>query len=268
MADSLHQWVRFAFSASTVTGEARAMEISLVGSIRTPFGEVELIPQDCNLLQVSSVEPLHFGDLKIHLWAMLERMHETWGISGTIAPVLHLIDRFGHRTLIASESIPAELIKSATSLAGEWAVARPEVFEGAAAAAFEFDKVGLERELGALSESLTCSAQAIESITSEASSENTGQLRKYSQKLRSMAFELPAMQKIARAISYPDKNPSRPTELLRIAPIARTTVFRQSQLSSQLTIGPVSKEKRNERGLSQESSPSSPDEGSAPGVKT
>src|SRR6267378_4500212 len=99
MADSLHQWVRFVFSASTVTGGAH-MEISLVGSIRTPFGEVELIPQDRNLLQVSSVEPLHFGDLKIHLWAMLERMHETWGISGTIAPVLHLIDRFGHRTLI------------------------------------------------------------------------------------------------------------------------------------------------------------------------
>jgi hypothetical protein len=243
------------------------MEISLVGSIRTPFGEVELIPQDRNLLQVSSVEPLQFGDLKIHLWAILERIHETWEVSGTIAPVLHLIDRFGRRSLIARESIPTELIKSVTSLAGEWAVARPEVFEGAAAAAFEFDKVGLERELGALSESLTCSAQAIESITSEASSENTGQLRKYSQKLRSMAFDVPAMQKIARAISYPDKDPRRPAEPLRIAPVATTTVFRQSQLSNQLSQGQVLKKQRNEVGLSQGSSPSSPGEGSAPGVK-
>jgi hypothetical protein len=217
------------------------MEISLVGSIRTPYGEVELIPQDRNLLQVSSVEPLHFGDLKIHLWAMLERMQETWGISDAIAPVLHLIDRFGHRTLIAPESIPAELLKSATSLAGEWAVARPEVFECAAAAAFEYDKEGLDRELGALSESLTCSAQAVESIISEASSENSARLRKYSQKLRSMALEVPGMQKAARAISYLDTDPSRPPKALHVAPIVRPTVFRQSQLSDQLTIRPVSK---------------------------
>jgi hypothetical protein len=173
---------------------------------------VELIPQDRNLLQVSSVEPLHFGDLKIHLWAMLERMHETWGISDAIAPVLHLIDRSGRRSLIAPESIPAEMIKSATSLAGEWAVAHPEVFECAAAAAFEFDKEGLERELEALSESLTCSARAIESIISEASSESSARLRKYSQRLRSMAFEVPAMQKIARAASYLDKDPSQPSK--------------------------------------------------------
>jgi hypothetical protein len=226
------------------------MEISLVGSIRTPFGEVELIPQDRNLLQVSSVEPLQFGDLKIHLWAMLERINETWNISSTIAPVLHLIDRFGHRSLIARESIPAELIRSTTLLAGEWGVARPEVFERAAAAVFEYDKEGLERELGALSESLTCSARAIESITSEASSESSARLREYSQRLRSMALDVPAMQKIARAISYFDKDPSRPTKLLRIAPITKTTVFRQSQLSDQLTIGPVSKKQRNERGLS------------------
>ena len=99
------------------------MEISLVGSIRTPYGEVELIPQDRNLLQVSSVEPLQFGDRKIHLWAMLERIHETWSISSTIAPVLHLIDRFGRRSLIARESIPAELLESTTSLAREWALA-------------------------------------------------------------------------------------------------------------------------------------------------
>jgi hypothetical protein len=217
------------------------MEISLVGCVRTPYGEVELIPQDRNLLQVSSVEPLHFGDLKIHLWAMLERMHETWGISDAIAPVLHLIDRFGRRSLIAPESIPAELLKSATSLAGEWAVARPEVFECAAAAAFEYDKEGLDRELGALSESLTCSAQAVESIISEASSENSARLRKYSQKLRSMALEVPGMQKAARAISYLDTDPSRPPKALHVAPIVRPTVFRQSQLSDQLTIRPVSK---------------------------
>jgi hypothetical protein len=217
------------------------MEISLVGCVRTPYGEVELIPQDRNLLQVSSVEPLHFGDLKIHLWAMLERMQETWGISDAIAPVLHLIDRFGHRTLIAPESIPAELLKSATSLAGEWAVARPEVFECAAAAAFEYDKEGLDRELGALSESLTCSAQAVESVISEASSENSARLRKYSQKLRSMALEVPGMQKAARAISYLDTDPSRPPKALHVAPIVRPTVFRQSQLSDQLTIRPVSK---------------------------
>ena len=127
------------------------MEIRLVGSIRTPFGEVELIPQDGNLLQVSSVEPLQYGDLKIHLWAMLERIHETWNISSTIVPVVHLIDGFGRRSLIGRESIPAELLKSTASLAGEWAVARPEIFECAAAAAFEYDTEGVERELVALS---------------------------------------------------------------------------------------------------------------------
>jgi len=220
------------------------MEIILVGSIRTPFGEVELIPQDRNLLQVSSVEPLQFGDLKIHLWAMLERIQETWSISGTFAPVLHSIDRFGHMSLIACESIPVELIKSVTSLAGEWAGARAEAFEYAAATSFEYDKEGLDRELGALSESLTCSAQAVESIVSEASSENSARLRKYSQKLRSMALEVPGMQKFARAISYLDTDPTPPPKALRIAPIVRPTVFRQSQLSDQLTIRPVSKTKQ------------------------
>jgi hypothetical protein len=227
------------------------MEISFVGSIRTPFGEVELIPQDRNLLQVSNMEPLQYGDLKIHLWAMLERIHDTWNISRTIAPVVHLIDRFGRRSLIARESIPAELLKSTTSLAGEWAVARPEIFECAAAAAFEYDKAGVEHELRALSESLTCSAEAIESIISEPSSESGARLRKYSQKLRSIAFDLPAIQKIAQTISYLDKDSSRPPKPLRIEPIARPTVFRQSQLGSQLTTGPVSKKERNKRGLSQ-----------------
>jgi hypothetical protein len=227
------------------------MERSLVGNIKTPYGEVELIPQDRNLLQVSSVEPLQIGDHKIHLWAMLERTHETWCISSTIVPVMHLIDRFGRRSLIVRESIPAELIKSVSSLAGKWALAHSEEFDRAAAAAFEYDKEGLHRELGALSESLTCSAQAVESIISEASSENSARLRQYSQKLRSLAFEVPVMQKIARAISYLDKDPSRSAKLLRLAPIVRPTVFRQSQLSDQLTIGPVSKRQRSERGLSQ-----------------
>src|SRR6266403_3163990 len=104
------------------------MEISLVGSIRTPYGEVELIPQDRNLLQVSSVDPLQCGDLKIHLWAILERVRGAWGISDAVAPVLHLIDRFGNVSLIARESIPAELVKSVSSLAGEWALGRPEIF--------------------------------------------------------------------------------------------------------------------------------------------
>ena len=227
------------------------MEISLIGSIRTPYGEVELIPQDRNLLQVSSVEPLQFDDLKIHVWAMLERIQGTWSVSGSIAPVLHLIDRSRFSSLMARESIPAELIKSVTSLAGKWALAHHELFEDAAATAFEYDKEGLHRELGALLESLTCSAEAIESIISEASSESGARLRKYSQKLRSITFDVPAIQKIARTISYLDEDSSRPTKPLRIGPIARPTVFRQSQLSSQLTIGPVSKKERNERGLSQ-----------------
>jgi len=236
------------------------METSLMGSIRTPYGEVELTPQDRSLLQVASVEPLQFGDRKIHLWAMLERAHETWSLSSTIVPVLHWIDRFGRRSLIARESIPAELIKSVSSLAGKWALARPEVFDHAAAMSFEYDKESLDRELGALSESLMCSAQAVELIISEASSENSAQLRQYSQRLRSMAFELPAMKKIARTIAYHEKGSSRPTKLLRIAPIVRPTVFRHSQTTDQLTIGPVSKKQRNERGLLHGSSPSGPGE--------
>jgi hypothetical protein len=48
------------------------MEISLIGKIRTPFGEVGLIPQDRNLLEASSLAPLQFADVRIHLWSMLE----------------------------------------------------------------------------------------------------------------------------------------------------------------------------------------------------
>ena len=123
------------------------MEISLVGRVQTPYGEVELIPQDRNLLQVSSVDPLQFGDLKIHLWAVLERIHRTWGLSATIAPVLHLIDRSRRSSVIARESIPPELMKSVTSLTGNWALAHPKVFERAAATAFDYDKEALDREL-------------------------------------------------------------------------------------------------------------------------
>jgi hypothetical protein len=224
------------------------MEIILVGSIQTPYGEVELVPQDRNLLQVSSVEPLQCGDLKIHLWAMLERINENWNVCSTIAPVLHSIDRFGDRSLIARESIPAELLKSTASLAGEWALAQPEVFECAAAAAFECDKQGLDRELGALSESLTCTVQAVESLISEASSEDSARLRKYSQRLRSMAFEVPAMLRVAWAMADFDKDPSRLANPLRLPPIVKPTVFRQSQLSDQLTIGPVSSKQNKETG--------------------
>jgi len=227
------------------------MERSLIGSIRTPYGELELIPQDRNLLQVSSVEPIQCEDLKFHLWAMLERIHETWSISSTFAPILHLIDGFENRTLIAPESIPAELMISVSSLAGKWALARPEVFDRAAAAAFENDKEGLDRELGALSESLTCSTQAIESIISQGSSVNSDRLREYSQRLRRMALEVPAMQKLARKITYPHKESGRPLKLLRIAAVIRPTVFQQSQLSDHLTIGAVEKKQRNPRGLSQ-----------------
>ena len=73
------------------------------------------------------------------------------------------------------------------------------------------------RELGVLRESLICSAQAIESITSEALSENSARLREFSQKMRSMAFDVPAMQKITQAISYPDEDPSELIDLLHLA---------------------------------------------------
>jgi hypothetical protein len=141
------------------------------------------------------------------------------------------------------------------------------MFERAAATAFESDKEGLQRELEALSESLTCSAQAVESLISGASSENGVRLRKYSEQLRSMAFEVPAIQRIAWAISFLDKELSRPTNLLRLAHIVRPTVFRRSQLSDQLTIGPVSKKERKEKGLSQGELVFKPPEGSARPVK-
>src|ERR1700674_5067001 len=120
------------------------MEIGIVGSIRTPFGEVGLIPQDRNLLQASSVDPLQFGNLRIHLWAMLERIHEAWSISGLVEPVL-LIEGSCQTSSCAGESIAAELMKPVTLLAGDWAIAHPEAFECAATEAFKFDKEGLPR---------------------------------------------------------------------------------------------------------------------------
>ena len=253
------------------------MEISLIGSIWTPFGEVELIPQDRNLLQASSVEPLQFGDLRIHLWALLELTHETWDVSDIVAPVLRLIGQSTHTSSIAGESVRSEVMKSVAALAGAWALAHPEAFERAAAGAFEFDKAGLRRELGALRESLTCSAQAIESITSVALSENSTQLREYSQKMRKLASDMPAMQEIAQRISYPNEGTRLPTELLHLAldtpsvniksnnlrdatgwrdnsnmrVIRDSTVSRQSPSGKQLTLGQVLRDQRKEMGLSQ-----------------
>jgi transcriptional regulator with XRE-family HTH domain len=238
---------------------------------------VELIPQDRNLLQASSVEPLQFGDLRIHLWALLELTHQTWDVSDIVTPVLRLIGQSTHTSSIAGESVRSEVMKSVASLAGAWALAHPEAFERAAAGAFEFDKEGLRRELGALRESLTCSAQAIESITSEALLENSARLREYSQKMRKIASDMPAMQEIAQRISYPNEGPRLPPERLHIAldapavdiesnnlrdatgwrdnsnmrVIRDSTVSRQSPSGNQLTLGQVLRAQRKEMGLSQ-----------------
>ena len=193
------------------------MEISPVGSIWTPFGEVELTPQDRTLLQAAGAEPLQFGDLRFHLWALLELTHETWGVSEVVAPVLRLVGESAHSSSIAGESVRAEVIKSVAALAGEWALAHPEAFECAAAGTFEFDQEGLDRELGALRESLTCSAHAVEAIASAALSENSARLREYSQKMRKMASDVPVIQEIAQRISYPDEPPRRASNLLHSA---------------------------------------------------
>ena len=245
------------------------MEISLIGKIRTPFGEVGVIPQDRNLLEASSLAPLQFADVRIHLWSMLERIQGIWGISGLVEPVVHQVNSSGYTSSIADESIAAELMKSVTLLAGEWAVGHPEAFECAAAEAFEFDKEGLYRELGALRESLACSARAIESITSEAPSKNSARLSEYSKKMRSMSFDVPAMQTITQAISYPDEDPSKLTDLLHLASrgmpaanaktpknsdkpgIAGSTVSGQNPSINQLTLGQVLKKQRKDIGLSQ-----------------
>jgi transcriptional regulator with XRE-family HTH domain len=255
------------------------MEISITGSIRTPYGEVVLIPQDRNLLQASSVEPLQFSGNTIHLWAMLERAHRSWGVSGVVEPLLHMVDGSGRTSSIAGESIAAELLKSVSLLAGEWAAAHPEAFECAAAAAFKFDQEGLNRELGALRESLTCLAQAIDSITAEAPSEHSARLRAYSRNIRTMASDVPAMQQITQALSFRGEDLNLPRELLDLsspgAPAAKTkvnhlrnvtggrknsnqrviagpTVSGQSLWTNQTTLGRFLKKQRKDLGLSQQ----------------
>jgi hypothetical protein len=265
-------------SAISASGERTDMEISIIGSIRTPFGEVELIPQDRNLLQASSIEPLQFRGVTIHLWAILERMQGTWGISCVVEPLLHQIDGSGHTSSFAGEAIAAELMKSVTLMAGEWAIAHPEAFECASAQAFKFDREGLYRELEALRESLTCSAQAIESISSEAPPEYSARLREFSQRMRSVAFDVPAMQEITQGVSYRGEDPSLPNGLphssSRGAPAANTKahqlwkatgsrknlhkpftagtpVYGQKSLSTnQLTLGELLEKQRKESGLS------------------
>ena len=192
------------------------MELSLAGSIRTPFGEVELIPQDRRLLQASSPEPLRFGDLRIHLWVLFEQTGGIWTVSQVAAPVLRLAGRSAPTSPMLGESIRAEIMKTVAALAGEWAFAHPEAFACAAAEAFELDKEGLHRELGSLKESLTSSAHAMESIRSMASAESDARLREYLHRMRQMASDVPAMQEIARKIAYPEERSRLPNELLRL----------------------------------------------------
>ncbi len=166
------------------------------------------------------------GGNTILMWALLERIHRTWGVSRVVEPLLHMIDGSGRISSIAGESIATELLKSVASLAGEWAAAHAEAFECSAAAAFKIDQEGLNRELAALRESLTCSAQAIESITAEAPMEDSARLRAYSKNLRNMAFEVPAMQQITQTLSYRGQDLNLPRELLNLgsqgAPAANT----------------------------------------------
>jgi transcriptional regulator with XRE-family HTH domain len=189
------------------------MGLSIAASIATQFGEMYLIPQDRNLLQVSSIEPLQIDGVRVHLWAMLQRTDGLWLVSPLAEPMLRMSDSSGDLSAIADKSVATELIKSITLSAGEWAAAHPEALERAAAESFELDKEGLDRELAALKESLTCSAQAIDSITSEAPSQNSTRLLEYSQTMRRVAFDVPAMRKLTRAISHPGKDPGQRTSL-------------------------------------------------------
>jgi transcriptional regulator with XRE-family HTH domain len=193
------------------------MEYGIAANIYTHFGEICLIPQDRNLLQVSSIEPLQIRGVKIHLWAMLQRTEKLWLISPLAEPMLRLAHRSGDLSSIPDKSIAAELIKSITLSAGEWAAERPDAFKRAAAESFELDKQGLDRELAGLKESLTCSAQAIDSITSEAPSENSARLREYSQTMRGIAFDVPAMRKLTRAIPYPYRDSRQRASLQPVA---------------------------------------------------
>ena len=111
-----------------------------------------------------------------------------------------MIDGSGRISSIAGESIATELLKSVSSLAGEWAEDIPS-FRSSAATAFKYDLEVLNRELAALRESLTCSALAIESITAEAPLEHSAPCAHIHKNLRNMAFDVPAMQQIMQTLS-------------------------------------------------------------------
>src|SRR6266446_2697382 len=128
------------------------MGLSIAASISTQFGEMYLIPQDRNLLQVSSIEPLQIDGVRVHLWAMLQRTDGLWLVSPLAEPMLRMSDSSGDLSAIADKSVATELIKSITLSAGEWAATHPEALERAAAESFELDKEGLDRELAALKE--------------------------------------------------------------------------------------------------------------------
>jgi len=232
------------------------MEISLAGSIRTPFGEVELIPQDRSLLEASSPEALRFGNLRIDLWALFEQTGGTWAVSAVAAPVLRLAGRSAPTSSMVDASIRAEIIKTVADLAGAWARAHPEAFACAGAEAFEFDKEGVHRELDTLKESLTSSALAIESVRSMASPERGLRLREYSQRMRQMASDVPAMQEVALTIAYPEERSRLPSELFRLtfdAPTirAKSKERREASGSGSATLGRVLRTRREEIGLSQ-----------------
>jgi transcriptional regulator with XRE-family HTH domain len=232
------------------------MEISLAGSIRTPYGEVELIPQDRSLLQASSPEPLRCGDRKIELWALFEQTGGTWAVSEIAAPVLCLTGRAVLTSSRLRESLQATILTTIAALAGEWARAHPEAFACAAAEAFEFDREGLHRELGKLREALTSSAHAIESIRSLASPEGGIRLRECWQWMRKMAAEVPAMHEIARTVAYPEERSRLPLELLRLtfdAPTVGSKSSDRREASSEgvATLGQVLKSRREKSGRSQ-----------------
>ena len=189
------------------------METITFASIRTPFGEVELIPQDLNLLQVSSIEPLQFSGDIFHLWGLIERIRGTWRVSEIAGPLVHRINRESRTTSIAGEAETADLMSVIITVAGDWAASHPAALESAAARAFEFDREGLCRELEALRESLSCSAQAIDSITSGSTSRDGARLREFSQRMRRMALEMPAMQKFATDVRYRSASPNLRNEL-------------------------------------------------------
>jgi hypothetical protein len=65
------------------------------------------------------MEPVQFGDLRIHLWALLELTHAIWGLSDVVAPVSRLIGQSEDTSSIAVESVRSDVMKSVASLADE-----------------------------------------------------------------------------------------------------------------------------------------------------